>query len=243
MHQQGRSDSKAARYRQLVAGGYASTGNWLVQELLVTLISGMKGALGHALRMAFYPLAFPGFSRGSAIGSDVTLRCPRQMQLEAGVIVDDFVQLIGNSSQRTSISIGENTFLRSFVMLNSGPPDGSVRIGRNSTVGQSPIIYGNGGVDIGDHVMIAGQCFIVASSHNFDRADLPMREQGHSEQGISIADNVWIGAGCKILDGVSIGEGSIIAANAVVNRNVDPGTIVGGIPARVIGQVDRGSQP
>jgi acetyltransferase-like isoleucine patch superfamily enzyme len=48
----------------------------------------------------------------------------------------------------------------------------------------------------------------------------------------------WVGAGCEILDGVSIGEGSIIAASAVVNKNVGAGTIVGGIPARTIGQVD-----
>jgi acetyltransferase-like isoleucine patch superfamily enzyme len=231
-------ESRTKQYQRLVAGEHATLSQWILQELLITLTSGIKGALGLFLRLKLYPLLFRGFSRGTAVGSDVVLRCPQQIRIEPGVIVDDFVQLIANSSRPESISIGEGTFLRSFAMLNSGPPDGYVRIGRNSTVGQSTIIYGNGGVDIGDNVMIAGQCFIVASSHRFDEADVPMKDQGHSAIGISIADNVWIGAGCKIIDGVSIGEGCIIAANAVVNKDVEPGTIVGGIPAKVIGRVE-----
>ncbi len=234
-------ESKAKKYQRLVAGQYASVAEWIQQECVVTLISGVKGALGYSLRYKLYPLVFKGFSKGVVLGSDVTLRCPNQIQIAPGVIVDDFVQLIANSSQPESIKIGENSFLRSFAMLNSGPPDGSICVGKNSGVGQSTIVYGNGGVQIGDNVMIAGQCFIVASSHRFDQIDLPIKEQGHSSLGISIGDNVWVGAGCKILDGVTIGEGSVIAANAVVNINVDSGTIVGGIPAKVIGRVDSGA--
>jgi acetyltransferase-like isoleucine patch superfamily enzyme len=232
------TESKIKKYQRLVAGDYASVTQWILQELLVTFTSGIKGALGLFLRLKLYPMVFKGVSRGTAIGSDVTLRCPHQVRIAAGVIVDDFVQLIANSSRSVSIEIGEGTFLRSFAMLNSGPPDGYIRIGNNSGIGQSTVIYGNGGVQIGDNVMIAGQCFIVASSHRFDQADLPIKEQGHSAIGISIADNVWVGAGCKILDGVTIGEGSVIAANAVVNKDVAPATIVGGIPAKVIGPVD-----
>ena len=230
--------SNAKRYQGLVAGEYASVAEWIQQECLVTLISGIKGAIGFFLRLKLYPLVFKGFSRGVVIGSDVTLRCPKQIQIAPDVILDDFVQLIANSSQRESIEIGENTFLRSFAMLNAGPPDGYIRVGNNCAIGQSTVIYGNGGVQIGDNVMIAGQCFIVASSHRFDQVDLPIKEQGHSSLGVSIGDNVWVGAGCKILDGVTIAKGSVIAANAVVNKNVESGTIVGGIPATVIGRID-----
>lgn len=231
-------ESNAKKYQRLVAGEYASVAEWIQQECLVTLISGIKGALGFFLRLKLYPLVFKGFSKGVVIGSDVTLRCPKQIQIAPGVILDDFVQLIANSSRRGAIEIGKNTFLRSFAMLNAGPPDGYIRVGNNCSIGQSTVIYGNGGVQIGDHVMVAGQCFIVASSHRFNQADLPIKEQGHSALGVSIGDNVWVGAGCKILDGVTIGEGSVIAANAVVNKNVDSGTIVGGVPATVIGRVD-----
>jgi len=228
-------EANAKRYRQLVAGEYASTRSWITQEALFTLVSGLKGALGYYLRLKLYPLAFKGIAKGTVIGCDVTMRCPAQLKCDIGVIIDDCAQLIGNSSQKISIELGRDTFLRSFAMLNSGPPDGYIRIGRNSSVGQSTIIYGNGGVDIGDNVMIAGQCFIVASSHNYSQSIIPMKEQGHSAYGISIGNNVWIGAGCKILDGVRVGACSVVAANSVVNKDVESGTIVGGVPAKVIG--------
>jgi acetyltransferase-like isoleucine patch superfamily enzyme len=117
-------------------------------------------------------------------------------------------------------------------MLNSGPPEGFIHIGSNSTVGQGSLLYGNGGLTIGNNVMIAGQCAIIASSHNYDNADIPMIRQGYTAKGITIYDNVWIGAGARILDGVTVGEGSIVGANAVVNSTVAPGDRVGGIPAR-----------
>jgi len=119
-------------------------------------------------------------------------------------------------------------------MINAGPPDGFVRIGANCSIGQGSILYGNGGLNIGNNVMIAGQCFIVASSHNHEDCEIPMSEQGFSTRGIEIEDNVWIGAGAKILDGVTIGRGAIIGANAVVNRSVPKNARVGGVPARTL---------
>ena len=119
-------------------------------------------------------------------------------------------------------------------MLNAGPPHGYIHIGDNSTIGQSSILYGNGGLEIGNDVMIAGQCFIVANSHNFSNHDIPMIKQGYSAIGITIKNNVWIGAGAKILDGVTIGEGAIIGANAVVTKDVEPWSKVVGIPAKPI---------
>ncbi|GAB4338036.1 MAG: hypothetical protein Kow0089_09690 [Desulfobulbaceae bacterium] len=119
-------------------------------------------------------------------------------------------------------------------MLNAGPPEGFIHIGKNCSVGQGAILYGNGGLRIGNDVMIAGQSFIVASHHIFSDSQKPMNTQGFSAAGISIKDNVWIGAGAKILDGVTIGEGAIIGANAVVNRDVAPRQRVAGVPAKPI---------
>ncbi len=231
-------ESNRKKYRRLVAGEFASINEWLLQEILVTFVSGIKGALGFVLRSRLYPLVFRNFDRTSVSGCNVTLRCPKQIRLQAKVIVDDYAQLIGNSSRLISIDIGENTFIRSFAMLNSGPPDGFIKVGSNSGIGQSTIIYGNGGVNIGSHVMVAGQCFIIASSHRYGLSNIPIKDQGCTAKGITIGDNVWIGAGCKILDGVTVGNDAVIAANAVVNKNVESGTIVGGVPAEVIGRVD-----
>ena len=231
------SETAREKYMRLVAGPYASTWEWIGQELLVTFISGIKGALGLFLRCGLYPMVLKDIDRTAVVGASVTLRCPNQLRLGRNVIIDDYVQLIGNSSSRYSIDIDDDAFIRSYAMLNAGPPDGYIRLGKNSGIGQSTIIYGNGGVEIGNNVMVAGQCFIVASSHRFDEHDKPIKEQGHSAKGIQIGNNVWIGAGAKILDGVTIEDNAIVAANAVVNKDVMSGSIVGGIPAQTIGQV------
>jgi acetyltransferase-like isoleucine patch superfamily enzyme len=223
------------RYIRLTVGEGASRLALVGHELLLGLCAGLPGLLGLGLRHWLYPLVFKGFDRKTYLGRHVTLRCPRQIELGKRVVIDDYVQLVATSRRADAIQIGSGSFVRSYAMLNAGPPDGFIHIGNECTIGQATILYGNGGLAIGNKVMIAGQCFIVASSHNFDDPLVPMRDQGFTTTGITIADNVWIGAGAKILDGVTIGEGAIIGANAVVNRSVAPGARVAGVPARDIG--------
>ena len=76
---------------------------------------------------------------------------------------------------------------------------------------------------------------IITVNHNTERIDIPMREQGSlPPQKVTICDDVWIGARVIILPGVTIGKGSIIAAGAVVTKNVPEYAVVGGVPAKVI---------
>jgi acetyltransferase-like isoleucine patch superfamily enzyme len=111
---------------------------------------------------------------------------------------------------------------------------GSIVIGTKSSINPYCVLYGTGGLVIGDFVRIAAHTVIVAASHRFDRTDVPICAQGSSAVGITIENDVWVGAGVQILDGVRIGRGAIIAAGAVVRSDVEPFAIVGGVPARVI---------
>jgi acetyltransferase-like isoleucine patch superfamily enzyme len=95
-------------------------------------------------------------------------------------------------------------------------------------------LYGTGGIRVGNYVRIAAHNVIVASSHQYGSTEIPIKQQGFSAKGIVIEDDVWIGAGCRILDGVRIGRGAIIAAGAVITKDVEPFDIVGGVPAKVI---------
>jgi len=89
---------------------------------------------------------------------------------------------------------------------------------------------------IGNNVMVAAFTAMFAANHRFDRTDIPIRDQGMATKGgIRIEDDVWIGSHSVILDGVNIGKGSVIAAGAIVDKNVAPYAIVGGVPARQIG--------
>jgi len=225
------SETGLQRYIRLTVGENANIRTLVWHEILLGLCAGLPGIAGLAIRNKLYSMCFNDFNRKSFIGRHVTLRCPKQITLSEDVVIDDFVQLIATSREENAISIGPKSFIRSFAMINAGPPNGFIQIGSNTGIGQSTILYGNGGLKIGDNVMISGQCFVIASSHNYQNKDIPIINQGFTAKGITIADNVWIGAGVKILDGVTIGEGAIVGANAVVTKSVKPYTKVVGRPA------------
>jgi acetyltransferase-like isoleucine patch superfamily enzyme len=79
---------------------------------------------------------------------------------------------------------------------------------------------------------------IIAVNHVFDDPGRPFVEQGITAKGITIEDDVWLGSACVVTDGVRIGRGSVIAAGAVVTDDVPPHTVVAGVPARVIREID-----
>jgi maltose O-acetyltransferase len=112
-----------------------------------------------------------------------------------------------------------------------GKGDG-IEIGNYSDLGLRCHVYNN--VTLGRDVMMGPDVMILAGNHNFDRVDIPMRLQGQERERCLIGDDVWIGARAIILGGVTIGSGAVIAAGAVVTRNVAALAIVGGNPARVI---------
>lgn len=93
----------------------------------------------------------------------------------------------------------------------------------------------NGTCTIGTHVMMGTDVVVITRNHAFGRIDVPMMEQGFEEERpVYIGNNVWIGDRAVILPGVTVGDGSIIAAGAVVTKNVPPYAIVAGVPAKVI---------
>jgi acetyltransferase-like isoleucine patch superfamily enzyme len=97
------------------------------------------------------------------------------------------------------------------------------------------VLYGHGGLRIGNFVRIATHCVLVPANHGFDRLDVPIARQPVQALGITIEDDVWIGANSVVLDGVTIGRGAIIGAGTVVTKDVRPYAICVGNPARVIG--------
>jgi acetyltransferase-like isoleucine patch superfamily enzyme len=131
-----------------------------------------------------------------------------------------------------SIKVGKNCeFLYGVLLLTYG---GNITIGENCSINPYTVLYGHGNLTIGNNVLIAGHCLVIPANHKFDDVNKPISKQGETRKGIVIEDDVWIGSGCRILDGVNIGTGAIVAAGAVVNKDVPPFTIVGGVPAKII---------
>lgn len=131
------------------------------------------------------------------------------------------------------ICLGDKFVLdRNVYLITIG---GEIKIGDRVKINPNCIIYGNGkGVRIGNDVLIAAQTIIIPANHNYNNLEIPISEQKENSKGIIIGNDVWIGAGCKILDGVIIGNGAIIAAGSVVNKFIPEYAIAGGVPAKII---------
>jgi acetyltransferase-like isoleucine patch superfamily enzyme len=121
------------------------------------------------------------------------------------------------------------------------PYGGSIEIGAHAYIGPYCVLYGHGGLAIGRNTMIGAHTIIIPANHGFTRPDRPMNVQPPRKKGIAIGENVWIGAGCKVLDGVHIGNGAVIGAGAVVTKDVAAYVIALGVPAKVTRSRQRSS--
>lgn len=130
------------------------------------------------------------------------------------------------------IEIRDGAAVCRFAIIQS--VGGEIVIGRRSCIGDFCSLYGQGGLRIGDDVMISSGVRIVPNQHTFDSAAVPISAQSCNSKGILIGDGVWIGTNAVILDGVCIGDGAIVGAGAVVTNNVQTGAIVAGVPGRVL---------
>ena len=140
-----------------------------------------------------------------------------------------------------SIHIGDRCQLGPSAMLLAH--GGAIELGDDCSVNPFCVLYGHGGLKIGNGVRIAAGTVIIPANHNFDEPDVPIHQQGVTAQGIVIEDDVWIGANVTVLDGVRLGHGSVIAAGAVVNHDVQPFSVMGGVPARLLKQRGSPAQP
>lgn len=133
------------------------------------------------------------------------------------------------------IRIGPGAILKSGAHLCPCNAQASVSVGARSTIGFHTLVYASRSIDIGEDCMVAPFVYIVDSDHGLDRS-IPMNRQSNVAEAVRIGADVWIGAHAVVLKGVRIGDGAVIAAGSVVREDVEPYQIVGGVPARVIGE-------
>jgi acetyltransferase-like isoleucine patch superfamily enzyme len=109
-------------------------------------------------------------------------------------------------------------------------------VGDDVSIGKSAVLGCIGGVTIGNEVMIAHGAQILSAGHRIPEAGTSMRFSGLEIAPIRIADGAWIGGGAIVLPGVTVGQGAVVAAGSVVTKDVEPFTIVAGVPTMVIGE-------
>ena len=130
-------------------------------------------------------------------------------------------------------SLRDNSVIESFSCINNAV--GDVVIGNHTRIGLHNTIIGP--VTIGNHVNLAQGITVTALNHNFEDSNKRIDEQGVSTNPVTIEDDIWIGANAVILPGVTIGHHSVVAAGAVVTKDVPPHSLVAGVPAKIIKQI------
>lgn len=148
------------------------------------------------------------------------------------VFIDDNVKLMRFPK---GINIASHVALKEGARICACNPQASVTIGENTTIGYHTFIFASEQITIGKNCLIAPFVYLVDSDHEISRNEL-INQQANKTAPIIIGNDVWLGSNVTVLKGVRIGDGAVVGANALVNSDVEPYTIVGGVPARVIGK-------
>lgn len=143
---------------------------------------------------------------------------------------DDPAEIRELLSQVTGSEIDESVAVFTPLYINYGK---HTKIGKNVFINFNCVFLDLGGISIEDNVLIAPKVSLLSEGHPVSPGDRHSLVPGH----IHIKKNAWIGAGATILPGVTIGENAVVAAGAVVSKDVAANTIVGGIPAKIIKEI------
>ena len=221
----------AGKYRELVVGrpGLAALVGY---ELVMLLSSWVPGALGLVLRRFFYPMLLGECGRKPVFGHNVVLRHPHKIRLGDRVIIDDNCMLDAKGSSNTGISLGDGVFLGRNTILSC--KNGDIELADGVNIGFNSQIASGSSVRVGKDGLLAAYCYLIGGGHESADPNQPIQEQRAVSHGVELGDNVWLGAGVKVLDGVTIGADCIVGAGAVVSSDVPERSVAAGIPARVI---------
>lgn len=172
------------------------------------------------------------------IGKHTTINCKKKIRFLGSATIEDYVKIDALSKGGITIgqnfSIGRNSIIECTGVLRELGE--KLVIGDNVGIAANAFIAVRGKVEIGDNTIFGPNVSIHAENHNFEDLNTPIRLQGATRKGVKIGNDCWIGSKAVILDGVTIGNGVIVAAGAVVNKDVPDYAIVGGVPAKIISQ-------
>lgn len=131
------------------------------------------------------------------------------------------------------LEIGSRCTIQNYAFFQLTKPHPKVYIGDDTVIGRHCMITAKNLIRISNNVLIGAYTQIIDSNHGVAKSEI-IRTQNATIDQVIIENDVWIGAGVKILSGVTIGQGAIVGSNAVVTSDIPPYKIVGGVPARVI---------
>lgn len=144
---------------------------------------------------------------------------------------------IEDSLRGSRIIVEDDVVIDAFVKIKPAGGSGDLVIGRGSVINSGCVLYTGNGIRIGRNVLIAANCTLAPTNHAFADQARPINAQGFqpSRGGIAVGDDVWIGANTVLLDGASIGAGSVIGASSLVRGELPEYCLAFGAPATLRG--------
>ena len=214
--------------------GTNSLFSFLRFEIIVLLFSWIPGAAGFFLRKLFYPSLFRRVGKKVIFGRNITLRHSHKISLGDNTFIDDNVVLDAKGEKNEGIRIGKNVYLGRNTILSC--KEGSIFLDDYCNLSANCSLLSETEIRLGKYCFLAGQCYLVAGgNHSYEDISVPiMFQPSFTKGGIGIKEDVWLGAGVIVLDGVDIGKGSVVGAGSVVNSSLSEYSIAVGIPAKKI---------
>lgn len=227
--------SALGKYQHVMIG--SKSFGFLLYFEFCSWLGKFPGALGIVLRKIFWPKLFGSCGKGVTFADNIVLRHPKRIHLGDRVVVSEGSVLDArHDTENRVLTLDDDVMLSINVMISC--KNGCVYVGKRTGLSAHTIIHATNDcpVNIGADAIIGPQCYIVGGGdYNFDRLDIPMREQGIKQDGgVTLEDDVWLGAKTTVLGGVTIHKGSIAGTSSLVNRSIPEYSICAGIPAKVI---------
>jgi acetyltransferase-like isoleucine patch superfamily enzyme len=228
------------RYKAKVLGDVRLS-SLLSYELATFLFANTPGGLGYAFRKWFYRRLFKKVGKGVILGKGLVLRHPKRIMLGDRVAIDDYALLDASGTGKEGMILADDVIISRNCVIQG--KTGPVVIGKKTDMGCNTVVSSVSGVFIGESVLISGNCYIGGARYRSDRIDTPMMKQGvYSKGPIVIGDDVLLGAGVIVLDGVRIGKGSILGAGTVVTKDLPDYAVAVGVPATVVQMRNRSEE-
>jgi acetyltransferase-like isoleucine patch superfamily enzyme len=218
-------------YKELTTGKVGVI-KFILYEFITFFLGPMPGGLGFFLRKKFYPSLFKKVGRGFILGRNVVIRHPKNIVIGDFVTIDDNCVIDGRGAGEKEFVIEDQVIINRNCMLLA--KTGHIRLGKRSSLGANSVIVSMSGVELGEAVLTAGDCYLSAGSYQFENLEVPVMDQdAYSKGPIIVGKNSWLGTGATILDGIKIGEGAVIGAGAVVTKDIPDFAIAIGLPAKI----------
>ena len=211
----------------------ALSGPFLYHGLINLLFGGLRASPGYVLRRIFYRRLFQSAGSGLILGHGLVVRRPDRISLGNRVAMDDNVKLDASGSRASGITIGDDVIISRNSLIQA--KSGSIVISRRGEIGVNTIISAMNDIHIGACALIGPDCCVGQGRDAPEQSDMPRKSLDQApKQPLVLGDDVWLGKGVAVLDGVRIGNGCVVGARAVVSEDLPDYAVAVGIPARIV---------